>query len=303
MTASGQDKPGGARRVGMTARAQSAIDPLTEPAYLVRVTEPSGGRRVGRIFGYLGLTVLWFVLLAVAVFATIVVLPAMLDSDGTGLGASPGVQRSDAWLGLIIIPFLVAPLIGIFAFFLVMATLGTVLTSATLFLRSLNPAYRHEQLSTTIKSVHGEAVGGVATAFTGVALSQLPVRLTRWTKILLIIQFNGWILNANMLVIGLLWGWLYFFTFGWMLWPATGAAVPVCVVVSILLLALLVVVAWRRRTQFAPVMPERLRGTAYERSWPNRPAEKARTRRKPTSASASAKRPSGAKPGSSAPKN
>ena len=303
MTVPRQDKPGG-RRVGMTARRQDAIDPLTAPAYLVQVTEPSGGQRAGRVFAYLGLTVVWLLLLAVVVFATIVVLPAWLASDGTALGASPAFHRSDTWLAFIIIPFLVAPLMGAITFFLVMATFGAVLTSATLFIRSLNPAYRHEQLSTTIKSVHGEAVGGVATAFTGVALSQLPVRLTRWTKVLLIVQFNGWILNGNMFVLGLIWGWLYFFTVGWMLWPATGAAVPVCAVVSVLLLALLVVVAWRRRKRFPPVMPEGLMGTTYERSWPNRPAEKkTAARRKAPSASTSAKRPSGSKPGSSSPED
>lgn len=267
--------------MGVPARAADAIDPLLQPRYLVSANAPSSGRRVGRIFSYLGLTVLWIVLFAVAMFATVVALPAAISSNGP-LGESPAFHRSDTWIAFIVIPFIVAPIMGVVAYFLAIATVGMFLTSATLFARSLSPAYRHEQLSTTITSVHGEAVGGISTAFTGVALSLIPVRLTRWAKVALIIQFNGWILNGNMLVLGTIWGWLYLFTFGWMTWPVTGTGLAVCVVISVLLLAWLVAAAWRGRRGFPQVMPEKLRGTIYEDSWPNRPeAKKTPARRSP----------------------
>jgi hypothetical protein len=262
------------RRVSLTAKGPNAIDPLEKPVYLIPVVEPTAARRFGRVFAYFGMSMVWLAVVGVVVFGTIVALPGALGDVGP-LGSSPGFHRSDSWLAFIVIPFAVVPVAGYAAVFLMEASVGVFLAAATLFARSLNPAYRHEQLSMTVRSVGGEAVGPASTAVTGDALSLLPVRMTRWTKIVMIVQFNGWIINTNSIVIGYVWGCLYFFTVGWMLWPATGAGVPICAAVSALLAIWLVVTIWRRRRRYPTVMPTRLEGTVYENSWPNRPRENA----------------------------
>ncbi|HWT33785.1 MAG TPA: hypothetical protein VN107_08470 [Microbacterium sp.] len=264
-----------------------SIDALDEPVHLVPPVEPSPARLAGRVFAYLGLTVLWAVLLAIVLFATVAVLPGALGAD---LGTSPFATRSDAWMGVLVVPLVLAPIFGFITVFLVLATTGMTLSAATLFVRSLNPSYRHEQLSTTVKAVKGEAVGPVTTAYTGVAVSLLPVRLTRWAKVVMIIQFNGWIFNGSTLVLGYLWGLLYFFTLAWTLWPATGIAVPICAVITALLVIWLLITIWRRRRRYPEVMPSALEGTVYARSWPNRPAERKPAARRRSAAASKAAR-------------
>lgn len=273
MTAGPASRPSGPRK---RPAPQVAVDPLRPPILLASPVAPTPARLVGRVFGYLGLTVLWLILVGIALFATVFALPGALQSatsDG-GIGASPIVHGSDSWLAIIGIPLVLVPIFGFLTVFLVLATFGMALTAAMLFVRSLSPAYRHEQLSMTIRSVGGEAVGPVTTAYTGVGLSLLPVRLTRWSKVVMIIQFNGWIVSGGTLAIGYIWGLVYFFTIGWTLWPATGAAVPICWAITGLLVAWLLFEIWRRRHRYPAVMPMALEGTPYEFSWPNRPAPK-----------------------------
>lgn len=259
------------------ARRVRDIDPLQQPAYLQPVVEPTPGRRIGRVFGYLGLTVAWVGLLGVVLFVTVAAIPGGIS--GIDIGTSPAVTGADAWIGVIAMPLLVAPVLGFATVTLVLMSGGMLLSAATLFARSLNPAYRNEQLSVSLESRRGEAAGPVSTAFTGVAMSQVPMRLTRWSKIVVIIQFNGWVLNAGTLVIGTVYGLLYCFTVVWVLWPATGAAVPICMVITVLSAMWLVFTIWRRRAKFPTVMPVGLRGTVYECSWPNRPTPQ---KKKPT---------------------
>lgn len=255
------------RRVPLRPRAAGAIDPLRAPVYLVPPTRPTAAGRVGRVFGYLGMTLLWLLVLAVVVFATVFALPGALGG-GEGLAASPMWHRSDTWLAPVVL-LLVAAIIGYATVFTWLASLGLVLASATAFVRSLSPSYRNERLTITRRSSNGEAVGPITTAFTGVALSLLPVRMTRWAKVFMIVQFNGWIINGSSFVIGFGWGCLYLFTVGWLLWPASGAGLVVCAVVSIVVAGWLVFEIWRRRRRYPTVMPEALRGTVYELSWPN----------------------------------
>jgi hypothetical protein len=266
----GQGKATGSRRVAV---GTPAIDPLEKPVYLATPVARTPGVRVGRVFGYLGLTLLWLAILGVAVFATVLALPGALSTVDGGLGSSTMWQRSDVWLAPIAV-LLVAAVLGYLTVFVLLASVGLLLAAATLFVRSLSPAYRDEQLSMTRRSTRGEAVGPITTAFTGVALSLLPVRMTRWTKIVMIVQFNGWIINGSAFLIGFAWGCLYLFTVGWMLWPASGVALPICIAVSVVLLAWVVVTVWRRRKRFPTVMPESLRGTVYELSWPNTAPQK-----------------------------
>lgn len=109
-------------------------------------------------------------------------------------------------------------------------------------------------------------------------MSLVPIRMTRWSKIATIIRFNGFVLNGNMFVLGLIWGVGYFWTMTWALWPARGIAEFLCAIVSVAIAVTFCWVAWRRRHKFPRVMPEMLLKTAYEQSWPNTPAP---TKQKP----------------------
>lgn len=260
---------GGASPRTISSVPPTPINDLRSPVYLASVVAPSAGARVGRVFGYLGLVVLWAAILAVGIFATILALPGALGAAGPeGLGDSQLFRHSDTWLA-VVLPLL-ALIFGAISVFVVTASLGALLAAATLFVRSLNPAYAGEQLSLSILTKDGEAVGPVSTAFTGVALSLIPVRLTRWTKIIVMIQFNAWLINGTLLLIGFLWGCTYLFTVGWMLWPVTGAGVIVCAVLSSLPLVGIVWVVWRRRARFAEVVPTGAENSVYLNSWPRR---------------------------------
>lgn len=257
------------------------IDPLTRPVTLVETPEPSSATVGLRPLGYLLVSVVWIVLFALVIGVTVIVLPAALGAatDGGGLQASPAFHRDDTWAAFIAIPAVMV-VWGAISYFLVLGSLGNVLAALTLLVRSMRPSFRQERLSVSIRAAGGEAVGPASTAATGVSLSLLPTRLTRWTKVVMIIQFNGWLPNGSMFAIGSLWGALYIFTVGWSLWPATGIALVLCAIGSGLLAAALIVVVWRRRATFPAVMPGSLKNTAYRWSWPNtQPEERTRDAR------------------------
>lgn len=261
------------RRVSKQPPSADAVNPLREPVYLQPPVQPTQGQVVGRVFGYLGMAVLWLLILGMALFITVGILALGVGDD---IGDLPAVKGWNAVIGLVMMVFLGAPVMGFATVFLALWTAGMALSAATLFVRSLNPRYRHEQLSTSRRSRAGEAVGGISTAVTGVSLSLLPVRLTRWAKVVTMIRFNGSVLNLNTLVIGYAWGLFYLFTVVWPRWPASGAGVPVCTAISILLFAVFIGAIWWRRGSYAEVMPEELEGTVYQRSWPNKPVAPAK---------------------------
>lgn len=261
---------GGASPRTISSVPPTPINDLRSPVYLANVVAPSPAARVGRIFGYLGLVVVWAAILAVGIFATVLALPGAAGAAAPeGLSDSQLFRHSDTWLAVFVLPLL-ALIFGAISVFIVTASLGALLAAATLFVRSLNPAYAGEQLSLSILTKDGEAVGPESTAFTGVALSLIPVRLTRWTKIIVMIQFNAWLINSTLLLIGFLWGCTYLFAVGWMLWPVTGAGAVVCAVLSALPLVGIVWVVWRRRARFAEVVPTGAENSVYLNSWPRR---------------------------------
>jgi hypothetical protein len=247
---------------------------LREPTAIVSRVPARRAPLWARPLGYGALTIVWLVLLLLSIAVTVLALPlALIGASGDGeLQHAPMFARSDWPATVVVIAVLVAPLIGVLTMLLGCASLGTLLSAATLFVRSLRPRYRDERLSFSFWS-RGETAGPVSTAFTGTATSLLPIRMTRWTKVVTIIRFNGWVINAGMFVLGPVWGIGYFWTVGWTLWPAEGAVAVVCAagsgVVALLLLGLL----WRRRHRYAEVMPGGWQDTPYGRSWPNRPEE------------------------------
>jgi len=104
--------------------------------------------------------------------------------------------------------------------------------------------------------------------------SLLPTRLNRWAKITLMIEFFGFVVNRNSVIVGTAWGYFYVFTVAWLFWPVSGAALWVCIAVSALLLALVAVAVWWRRSHIATVMPKSFRKSVYEYSWPNTAPER-----------------------------
>lgn len=247
------------------------IDPLTGPLTLVPTHEPGRTAVILRPIGYLLIAVVWVVLFAAVLGVTVIALPAALHDSTAhgGLQAYPGFHRDDTWVAFIAIPMVMAVL-GTISYLLILASLGNMLAALTLAARALRPSFRHEKLSISIRAAGGEAIGPASTAATGVSLSLLPVRLTRWTKIVMIVQFNGWLPNGSMFAIGSLWGALYIFTVGWVLWPATGIPLILCAVGSGVLAVGIVALIWRRRATFPAVMPSELENTAYRWSWPNK---------------------------------
>ncbi|MDL9978211.1 hypothetical protein [Microbacterium candidum] len=265
---------GGPKRARATNDASYAD--LREPVYLLapeaRATTSTG---VGwRPFGYLLLTVVWFVLAVIVLAVVFAVLPWRLSSDDVGpLGQSAGFSGGNL-IGGVFALLLIAPLIGALFGVILTVSVGSFLSSATYLLRSLNPAFRQEKLSFSARSVRAEATGPASIAGLSTAFSLVPVRLTRWTKLVTIFTSQGLVVNVTLWVLGAWWGWFYVFTVCWMLWPAQGAASLVCAVVSVLLFAVFVYFVWRSRRAYPDIMPAAYRGTPYERSWPNRPREK-----------------------------
>jgi hypothetical protein len=230
-----------------------------------------------RPLGYGVMTVVWLLLFVVATGATVGALPLSMSSTlhGRPLLEAPLFQRSD-WVGsVIVILLVVAPLLGVIMLLVTCATLGVLLSAATLFARSFSPRYSTEKLSMSVWG-RGDTIGP---AF-GVTMSLVPIRMTRWSKVVTIIRFNGFIPSRNLFVLGIVGGYGYLGTITWMLWPASGGAVPLCAAGTVVAAALFVMLTWRRRHRIANVMPDDWQATPYARSWPNRsvPPKRRRTR-------------------------
>lgn len=249
---------------------------LREPVYLVP-PEARGSSAVAvawRPLGYAALALLWAAIGLLGFFFTVVYFPMQLASPGSpSLGESPGFTGSNAVPGLLV-SLLLLPFLGAIEGVIVCACLSQFLASATYVVRSLTPGYRSERLSATARSVGAEAAGAASLVGFSTAFSLLPVRLTRWTKIVAVIGFQAFVVNLPMIVVGWCVGFCYVFTVGWVLWPAKGAAAVVCTAVTVIASALTLWIAWRFRHWYPAVMPTALRGTPYERSWPNRPQPK-----------------------------
>jgi hypothetical protein len=218
------------------------------------------------------MTIIWLALFLASTAVTVLALPLAMSStlDGGPLTDAPMFGRSDWLVTVIVIALVVAPILGVITLLLAAATLGILLSSATLFWRSLTPRYRDERLSLSVWT-RGETVGPGSTAVTGATMSLLPIRMTRWSKVITIIRFNGWIPNLNLLLLGVVWGIGYVGTVAWMLWPARGVALVLCAVGSGLVAVALLAIAWRRRRRFADVMPASWVRSRYADSWPRRP--------------------------------
>lgn len=253
---------------------------LRRPVYLLAPEARARSRAAvaWRPLGYLTLTIVWAVLAVISVAVAVLVLPWRLTAGDAGpLGEAPGFH-GNVFIGAVIV-LLLGPVIGSISGVFLCVSVGSALGSATYFCRSLLPRYRSERLSFTSFSQGAEASGPASLFGLSTAYSLIPVRLTRWTKIVTLISAQGQVVNVTLWVLGFWWGIFYVFTVGWMLWPAQGAASVVCTVISVLLFAVFAYFVWRNRRRYPDTMPAAYRGTPFERSWPNRQHEKpARTR-------------------------
>lgn len=160
----------------------------------------------------MSITVVWFLIFAVAVFGLIVAPIGILQSSlaGASLSESTAFEGEDGAIGILIMVVIVPPLLGTATIAIVSASTGFVLASATLFARSLRADYRDEQLSFTVQSSSGDTMR-----------------------------------------------------------PQGGTSVAMS-----LLLALVAVAVWWRRSHIATVMPKSFRKSVYEYSWPNTAPER-----------------------------
>lgn len=264
-----------APRRGGTSKDAEYPD-LREPVYLLAPEARAASSKAvaWRPLGYLSLTILWAVLAVIALAVTLLVLPWRLTADDPGpLGQSPGFH-GDAFIGAVIV-LLLGPVLGAVCGVILCVTIGSALGSATYFGRSLLASYRGERLTFTSFSEGAEATGPASLFGLRTAFSLIPVRLTRWTKIVTLITAQGLVVNVTLWILGFWWGVFYLFTVGWMLWPAQGAAGVVCAIISVALFAAFAYAVWRNRGRYPDIMPAAYRGTPFERSWPNRPRQRA----------------------------
>jgi hypothetical protein len=225
-----------------------------------------------RPLGYALISVVWLLLFALAVVVAFVALPVALSSqvDGGSLTGLPLFRRSDWVATLVVIILVAAPTLGVISLLLVATSAGMLLTTLTLLARSLRPRYADERLSLSIRS-HGETIGPVTTAVTGSSVVFVPIRMTRWTKIVTIVRFFGSIPSVPLFALGAAWGVAYMVTVGWVLWPVEGAARVAWTAFSVLAALGILALAVRMRRRFPRIMPSALAGTPYERSWPASP--------------------------------
>ncbi len=241
--------------------AKKEADRRTEQVRLrrkarVRSSAPSNVQLALRPFGYLGMAMVYAALAAVSFYVTVLLIPVLVVSDSEGalpLGTGPMIKNTLSSVGetigaLIAVP-LVAAILGYATLALVFGTLALCFLSLTYFVRSLRPAYRSERLSFTSQSAPGASIGPAAGS---AALSMVPLRQTAWTRFLMLFYDYAWNINLTVLLLGLIYGAEYFFTLGWLAWPAQGAGTVLCGTISAGLAVGFFVVLYLRRGKPTP---------------------------------------------------
>jgi hypothetical protein len=212
----------------------------------------TAGRRTARVFGYLGIAVVWLAIFLVVIFLW-AALPAALSSSGP-LGSAPGItELADPGE---LVPFLIAMILiavpfGFVLFYMTIATFSLLMLSLTFLRRSLDPGYGAEPLSSTrwtSEAIGPMRIGGAVLAlipinkgpiarwrkiFGKAAISLIPVRQSPvsrfWTQAMMLALVPSWRMIFSTFWFGL----AYLFTVAWILWPVTGALVGACSAVSV----------------------------------------------------------------------
>ncbi len=205
-------------------------------------TPPSAAERALRPFGYLLVAIVWTVLAAVTL-----TLPALLT---VGLTSNPDFTTSGFFAGtdtvmlVLFLAFAVIVLVPLLGYAFVALPLGTVplaVLSWTYVVRSLNPGYAGERLSSTGWSRN--AIGPITLLPT--AMSLLPVRVTPWAAFWARVMFLGWRPSRGVFLAGVPYGLASFLAAGWILWPVGAVAAVVWTVVTVALVAATVVLVVR----------------------------------------------------------
>ena len=195
-------------------------------------------RRVGRTFGYLGIFVVWALILAI-VIGVLAIIPIAISNLPDGLQYSKAVtsvtdDRSQILPFIIAIP-LVTSIFGYAMYALILLPLANAMLALAYFFRSFSPKYKNEPLSMTRWT--SEGIGTIRLGFmaglypgyenrgSGTAISLLPVQksqfTTFWATISLLTMSvpkgvkGFWTLVYGVALINL----AYFVTISWYYWP------------------------------------------------------------------------------------
>jgi hypothetical protein len=225
-------------------------------------TPPSAGERGLRPLGYLLVALVWTALGAVTL-----VLPAALPfglwSSDHAFSSQEFVTGGDTAITVLFLVFAAIVLVPLLGYAFVALPLGTVslaILSWTYVVRSLQPAYAAERLSSTGWS--RDVIGPVTVGKT--ALSLLPVRLTPWTRFWTEVMFLGWRPGRGVLVAGIPYGLASFLVPGWLFWPVGAVGTVVWSIVTAALViatVVLVVREFRRRVSARRSAPRAVPGS------------------------------------------
>jgi hypothetical protein len=186
----------------------------------------TGARRPARVLGYLAITLVWLVILAVIALLWAVMFLQINSGLGNGVGAG-GV------IGLVVVLIIAAPILGPA---LVLAT-GTAAACTALaglaFVHAFNARQAGRPLTTTAWSA--DALGPVR--ITRVAISLLPTYPTRFGRLWARVLAFCFVPTARTILACVWIGAAYLVTVGWVKWPTHGGYTALWIVVSLLLLS------------------------------------------------------------------
>ncbi len=206
-------------------------------------TPPSAGSRALRPFGYLIVALVWTVLGIVTLLLP-AALPFGLWSTNPDFSSREFVTGGDAVVTVLFLLFSVVvlvPLLGYAFVALPLASVPLAVLAWTYVVRSLQPGYAGERLSSTgwSRDVIGPPTLGPT------ALSLLPVRLTPWTRFWTELMLLGWRPRLAMLWAGIPYGLASFLVAGWLFWPVGTVGAVVWIVVTAALVVATVVLLVR----------------------------------------------------------
>ena len=211
-------------------------------------TPPSAASRALRPIGYLIVALVWTALGIVTLL-----LPAALpfglwstDPDFSSREFVTGGDTAVTVLFLVFAAVVLVPLLGYAFVALPLASVPLAVLAWTYVVRSLQPGYAGERLSSTgwSRDVIGPPTLGPT------ALSLLPVRLTPWTRFWTELMMLGWRPGLGVLWAGIPYGLASFLVAGWLFWPVgtVGAAVWIVVTAALVVATVVLLVrAYRGR--------------------------------------------------------
>lgn len=161
---------------------------------------PSPAQRVLRPFGYLLIGLVWLCIWLVAILIPVGSVAYLAFDDPEAVVENwTGMNPFGAAAALLLLVPLMALIMGPGAIWhLPTASWPLMVLSFTYFVRSLRPSYRGEKLSFTSWLGRGSSIGLPTVG--DVSMSLQPVRLTRFTDVVMTFYVAGWSLDGKMFV-------------------------------------------------------------------------------------------------------